>query len=132
VLDEMSRAIAEHAAQRPEPASARLVRRAVQLIENGEGRVESVASELGVTPRHLRRAFAEGIGVGPKDFARGVRLRRAIALSTTSHDWARIAADAGFYDQAHLIAEFKSLVGLTPGAFLKRQSRTAATAQQAA
>ena len=38
----------------------------------------------------------------------------------TSSDWVRIAADAGYYDQAHLIADFRQLVGLTPGAFLKR------------
>lgn len=38
----------------------------------------------------------------------------------TSAHWARIAVDAGYYDQSHLIADFQELVGLTPGAFLER------------
>ncbi len=84
--------------------------------------MESVASHLGVTARHLRRAFTESVGIGPKEFARTVRLQRAVRRAATSKDWARIAVDAGYYDQAHLIADFRQLVGLTPGAFLKRVS----------
>jgi AraC-like DNA-binding protein len=76
-----------------------------------------------VTSRHLRRAFAEHIGIGPKDFARTVRLQRAVRLSRTSQDWSRIAAEAGYYDQAHLIADFHELVGVTPGAFAKREAQ---------
>jgi AraC-like DNA-binding protein len=81
-----------------------------------------VAERLGVTARHLRRAFKENIGIGPKEFARTVRLQRAVraAAATRSNDWAQIAADAGYYDQAHLIADFRELVGFTPGAFVKR------------
>ena len=103
-----------------ESASGRLARHAVRLLENGEVRVESVAQRLGVTARHLRRAFTESVGIGPKQFARAVRLQRALRNAATSNDWARIAADAGYYDQAHLIADFRQLVGLTPGAFQKR------------
>lgn len=120
VIDRLSQAIAHRALQTHEPASARLARRAVRLLEGDEIRVENVAKRLGVTARHLRRAFLESIGVGPKDFARTVRLQRAIRRAETSPDWGRIAADTGYYDQAHLIADFRQLLGLTPGAFLKR------------
>jgi AraC-like DNA-binding protein len=120
VLDRLSRAIALRAHQNFEPASARLARRAVRLLEGDEVRVESVAKQLGVTARHLRRAFTESVGIGPKEFARSVRLQRAVRTAATSNDWGRIAADAGYYDQAHLISDFRDLVGLTPGAFLKR------------
>ncbi|AUX46556.1 uncharacterized protein SOCE26_080620 [Sorangium cellulosum] len=120
VLDRLSRAIALRTHQASEPASARLARQAVRLLEGDEVRVESVAERLGVTARHLRRAFTESVGIGPKDFARTVRLQRAVRMAATSKDWGRIAADAGYYDQAHLIADFRELVGLTPGAFLKR------------
>ncbi|WP_437673011.1 helix-turn-helix domain-containing protein [Sorangium sp. So ce131] len=124
VLDRLSRAIALRTRQASEPASARLARRAVHLLEGDEVRVESVAERLGVTARHLRRAFTESVGIGPKEFARTVRLQRALRMAATSKDWARIAADAGYYDQAHLIADFRELVGLTPGAFLKRAGGT--------
>jgi AraC-like DNA-binding protein len=122
VLDRLGRAIALRTRQNVEPASARLARRAVRLLEGDEVRVERVAAQLGVTARHLRRAFTESVGVGPKDFARSVRLQRAVRSAATSTDWGRIATDAGYYDQAHLIADFHALVGLTPGAFVRRAS----------
>ncbi len=120
LLDRLAHAFAVRMHQTFEPASARLARRAVRLLEGDEVRVESVAERLGVTARHLRRAFTESVGIGPKEFARTVRLQRAVRTAATSNDWARIAADAGYYDQAHLIADFRELVGLTPGAFVKR------------
>jgi AraC-like DNA-binding protein len=120
VMDRFAHALAVRSRQTFEPASARIARHAVRLLEGGEARVDSVAERLGVTPRHLRRAFTESVGIGPKEFARTVRLQRAVRRAATSKDWARIAVDAGYYDQAHLIADFRQLVGLTPGAFLKR------------
>lgn len=106
-----------------EPSSSLLARRAVRLFET-ELRVDSVAKQLGVTSRHLRRAFLEAVGIGPKEFARGVRLQRAIRRTTTGLDWSRIATDVGYYDQSHLIADFRDLVGLTPRAYLARLHAT--------
>jgi len=120
VMRHLDRALALRAGHALDTSSGQLARRAVRLLEGGEVRVESVADRLGVTARHLRRAFTENVGVGPKEFARTVRLQCAVRLGATSRDWARIAADAGYYDQAHLIADFRQLVGLTPGAFFKR------------
>jgi AraC-like DNA-binding protein len=117
-------AITQRAAD--EPASARLARRAAQLLENAEMRVEQVGVELGVTARHLRRAFHEHIGVGPKEFARAARLQRVLRMAATSRDWSQIAVAAGYYDQAHLIAEFRALVGVTPVAFIARRDSASA------
>lgn len=121
----VSRAIALRAPQGFESAAARLARRAARLIEAGEARVEHVAAQLGVTARHLRRAFSENIGLGPKEFARTVRLQRALHMMAHSNDWGRIAADAGYYDQAHFTADFRQLIGVTPGAYLRRAPETA-------
>jgi AraC-like DNA-binding protein len=118
VLDHLSTALASRT--HTEPAAGQLARRAVRLFEGPEVRVDRVAAHLGVTARHLRRAFVESIGVGPKEFARGVRVRRAIRETTSSDDWGRIAADVGYYDQAHLIADFRDLLGITPRAYLER------------
>ena len=125
VIERLARAAALRTPQTFEPASGHLARRAVRLLEAGEARVETIAEQLGVTARHLRRAFTESVGVGPKDFARTVRLHRALgrAVSSSSSDWSSVATDSGYYDQAHLIADFRQLVGLTPGAFLKRAGR---------
>jgi len=120
VLDRIAHALAARTHQTLESASGRLARHAVRLLEGDEVRVESVAERLGVTARHLRRAFTESVGIGPKEYARTVRLQRAVRAAATSNDWVRIAADAGYYDQAHLIADFREFVGLTPSAFVKR------------
>lgn len=103
-----------------EPSTAQLARRAARHLENGEDRVERLAARFGVTARHLRRAFTEHIGVGPKSYARSVRLQRALKMATRSSDWARIAAQAGYCDQAHLITDFRKLVGVTPRSFATR------------
>jgi AraC-like DNA-binding protein len=120
VMDRIARALALRAGHGFETASGQLARRAVRLLEGDEVRVERVADRLGVSARHLRRAFTENVGIGPKEFARTVRLQRAVRMAATSSDWAQIAAAAGYYDQAHLIADFRQLVGLTPGAFSRR------------
>jgi AraC-like DNA-binding protein len=85
--------------------------------------VRAVAADLGVSERHLRRVFRETIGVSPKTFARLARfhdaLRAAGEAGAGQPGWAHIAAAAGYYDQAHLIAEFRAIAGVTPRALLR-------------
>jgi AraC-like DNA-binding protein len=83
--------------------------------------VSAVASELGVSERHLRRVFREIIGVNPKAFAKLVRFHRALAAARANRaaDWAGIAVATGYYDQAHLIGEFRAIAGVTPSALLR-------------
>jgi AraC-like DNA-binding protein len=78
--------------------------------------VNTVATDLGVSERHLRRVFDETIGMSPKAFAQLARFRRALhaAREGLRPGWATIAASAGYYDQAHLIAEFRAIAGVTP------------------
>jgi AraC-like DNA-binding protein len=82
--------------------------------------VNTVADDLQVSERHLRRVFRETLGVSPKTFARLARFRRAVraGLDEDHPSWASIAAAAGYYDQAHLIAEFRLIASATPQAFL--------------
>jgi methylphosphotriester-DNA--protein-cysteine methyltransferase len=122
----VSRVVARRAGRELETGSGQLARRAVALLERGEVRVEQVAERLGVTTRHLRRAFVENVGIGPKDFARTLRLQRAVQLAQTSFNWARVARDAGYYDQAHFIGDFRGLVGLTPAVFFDSSRRSEA------
>ncbi len=122
LLGRLSRAFAARTPR--ESASALLARRAARMFEATETRVDAVAQQLGVTARHLHRAFIDSVGLSPKQFARGVRLQRAIREAARSRDWGVIARQAGYYDQAHLIAEFRDLVGLTPRAYLARLADT--------
>jgi AraC-like DNA-binding protein len=83
-------------------------------------RVNAVASELGVSERHLRRVFREAVGVSPKTFAKLARFQRALGDERLGRHagWASIAVEAGYYDQAHLIAEFRAIAGVTPQALI--------------
>lgn len=78
--------------------------------------IGAVARELGLSERHLRRVLRGALGIGPKTYARLQRFGTAVRLAqrTDAPAWAMIAADAGYYDQAHLIADFHAIAGCTP------------------
>jgi AraC-like DNA-binding protein len=80
--------------------------------------VESVARRVGWSRQHLRRAFAAHVGIGPKHFDRVARLQRTVALlqGQPRRGLADVAASAGYFDQAHMSADFRALVGATPQA----------------
>ena len=80
----------------------------------------SVAEDLGVSERHLRRVFREVVGLSPKAFFKLTRFERALKAAMDGGDstWSDIAVGAGYYDQAHLIADFRSITGATPREFL--------------
>jgi len=113
-------AILESALAERRPAAA-AVRPGAQLALMAADRlanasVNAVADDLGVSERHLRRVFREALGLSPKTFARLARFRRALGAARASDRarWAGIAASTGYYDQAHLIAEFRAIAGVTP------------------
>ncbi|WP_437531993.1 AraC family transcriptional regulator [Sorangium sp. So ce726] len=104
------------------PARRALLRRAVDCLNasaspDSDASIPALARRLRVAERTLRALFHEEIGISPKRYARIARIRRAAErLATTS--LARLALETGFYDQAHLTAEFRSLLGVTPRAYL--------------
>lgn len=71
------------------------------------------AATVGLSERQLRRRFLVAVGLSPKAYARVVRLHRAMALARAvdAPDWAEIAVRSGFYDQPHMLAEFRRAVG---------------------
>ena len=83
-------------------------------------RVSEVADALGVSTRNLRRVFRDVVGMSPKEYARLARFHLALreARASSDVDWAGVAAATGYYDQAHLIAEFHAIVGVTPRALM--------------
>jgi AraC-like DNA-binding protein len=112
-------ALAERLA-RADGQSAR-VRLALDAAERlTSARVNTVATGLGVSERQLRRVFREAFGMSPKEFAQLTRFQRALRAARKGGrtSWTSIAADAGYYDQAHLIAEFRAIAGVTPRALL--------------
>jgi AraC-like DNA-binding protein len=87
--------------------------------------VAAVADSLGWTVKRLTRRFSEHIGLAPKRFGRVRRFQRVLrrsAESMTPNDWAELAVECGFYDQAHLIHEFRAHAGTTPAAYAPRSA----------
>ena len=81
--------------------------------------VEQLAAESGLGMRRLQRLFGEYVGVGPKWMIRRYRLQEAAArlASACAVDWAGIALDLGYADQAHFIRDFKRIVGKAPAEY---------------
>ncbi|MEU6352633.1 helix-turn-helix domain-containing protein [Streptomyces sp. NPDC047072] len=98
-----------------------LLRAAVDALSVRTGRVpgqvKAVAQELAVSERQLRNLFTEGVGLSPKHYARIDRVRAVLAHATTV-SWAELAVAAGYYDQSHMSADFRALMGVPPRSFV--------------
>jgi AraC-like DNA-binding protein len=81
-------------------------------------RVDWLADALGISDRQLRRRFHASVGYGPKTLDRVLRFRRFVspapAVAAREDDLARIAADLGYADQAHMTRDCLNLSGLPP------------------
>jgi AraC-like DNA-binding protein len=103
--------------------AGRLALAAVGLIEDAGGalRIEDLARTLGVSRQHLAAQFRERVGLNTKTFAMVCRFRRASAAlrmeSPAGVDWPGLAGACGYYDQSHLIHEFRLFADETPEAF---------------
>ena len=84
--------------------------------------VAQVAARLGVSQSTLLRRFTAQVGLPPKRFARVRRLRRLLAAAhgRDAGGWADAAAECGYFDQAHMIADFRELALMTPGQYRPR------------
>jgi AraC-like DNA-binding protein len=78
--------------------------------------VRDVAREVGLCQRHFIQVFRSQVGLSPKLFARLQRFQwaRKLAKQAPRPDWADLALTCGYFDQAHLIHEFREFSGLTP------------------
>ncbi|WP_165977694.1 helix-turn-helix domain-containing protein [Nonomuraea diastatica] len=82
--------------------------------------MSSLAESLGWSHRHLVARFHDQIGLTPKTAARVIRFGRAARLLQAGASIARVAAECGFYDQAHMNREFRVLGDVTPGQIYPR------------
>ncbi|MFF8554505.1 DUF6597 domain-containing transcriptional factor [Streptomyces sp. NPDC015501] len=108
---------------RPDPRAA-LAMAAVDRVRTDRTvrRVDRLARDTGLSPRSLQRLFSAYVGVGPKWVILRYRIHEALerAASGPAVDWARLAADLGYSDQAHLVRDFTATVGVPPTVFTPR------------
>jgi AraC-like DNA-binding protein len=101
--------------------SAACVDFALDRIASGADiwRTAELAREAGVSARHLQRLFREYVGMSPKLYSRVQRFQTALRLlDRAAGNIATAAADSGYFDQPHLIHDFREFTGMTPSAFL--------------
>lgn len=79
--------------------------------------VADAAVALGASPTRLARAFAATFGIAPHAYVLGRRLDAARDRILGGRPLADVAAEVGFFDQAHLTRRFKRFLGVTPGRF---------------
>lgn len=85
-------------------------------------RVDAVAAEAGLSVRGLQRLFAEHVGVGPKWVIRRYRLHEVTErlAKGAEIEWAALAADLGYADQAHFVRDFRAMFGESPTWYAQR------------
>ena len=82
--------------------------------------VEPLADWLGLSARQLSKHFRHYVGLGPKTLSRIARFQAVLRLMQEAPriPWAGAALDCGYYDQAHLIGDFREFAGTSPAARL--------------
>ena len=99
---------------------------AVDLLQDAPARpVADVAAALGVSHGHLDREFTRVVGLSPRTLARVLRVRRLLEQIDVQDRvaWTRLAADLGWYDQAHLVRDVTRHTGVPPTAYVAAQRR---------
>ena len=95
------------------------VRFAVTALERGAA-VGDVTERLGLTARRFGSRFAEAVGLRPKRFGRVRRFQRLLGRLDVEPDWAALAVECGYFDQPHLINEFRAFAGVRPTEYRSR------------
>ena len=100
-------------------------------VEYGLGRlgvpgveVGAVAREVQLSHRRFIQLFTERVGMTPKRYARVRRFQRALDRvdGDGAPEWARVALDCGYFDQAHLCRDWTEFTGLSPAEFVRLRS----------
>lgn len=100
------------------------------MLSRGSISVESLAELTGKSRRSLELAFQKVVGTSPKMFCRIARFRNlydSVSDNALPAGWVKIALDSGFFDQSHLIRDFRRFAGESPTAFLAAQTPFANT-----
>lgn len=109
-------------ARRPPPHYA--VRWALRRLEENGGDlpIRTLSAELGYSRKQLAQLFNRQLGLAPKAVARVLRFSDALGRlrGLEAVRWDEFALDCGYYDQSHMIREFKTFGGHAPAELLRR------------
>lgn len=94
---------------------------AVELIKKYSGnlKITVLAQQLKISQCQLEKCFRRTVGATPKKFASIIRFRKVLSIAHKERSLTQLGLEAGFFDQAHFIKDFKSFTGLTPERYFK-------------
>jgi transcriptional regulator GlxA family with amidase domain len=86
--------------------------------------IRDVARDAGLSQRRFIQLFEREVGMSPKLFFRVRRFRHALGTvrEAAVPNWAQVAVDCGYYDQSHLIHDFRLFSNLSPTEYVRRRS----------
>ncbi|MBW7453176.1 DUF6597 domain-containing transcriptional factor [Paenibacillus sepulcri] len=101
-----------------------LINTVVQTIISDRSiiKVDDIVRRFPVSKRQFQLLFRQYVGVSPKWIIQRYRLHEAVEKMDDGKipDWSRLALELGYYDQAHFIHDFKSIVGTSPEIYTKK------------
>ncbi len=101
---------------------------ALKLIEKYGGKIHisQLAKELNISKRTLEWQFSKHVGLSPKEYAINVRFKNLLnnLVVASSVNWNESAYTRGYFDQSHLIDEFKTATGYSPELFMREKGKT--------
>jgi AraC-like DNA-binding protein len=100
----------------PAPALMSYILNKINL-SHGDIKLQTLADDTGYSTRYINNAFKKHVGIAPKLFMRIIRFQRCFGVlreQTKSLNFAELALESGYYDQAHFINEFKEFSLYTP------------------
>ena len=93
-----------------------------QIAREGEYRMSSLCDRIGVSERHLRRVFEEGLGISPKEWLRQERMVAARNLLRHGSPIKEVAIDLGFSTSKMFSRDFLTFYGVRPTDFQRKES----------
>lgn len=121
-VERMEKFLRDHIPE-PDPTAARISAIVDRIWDDRHlTKVDDLVLEFGISKRTLQRLFQQYVGVSPKWVIRRYRLHEAAEQLTegTRINWLDLALKLGYYDQAHFINDFKTIVGRSPEEYAKQ------------
>ena len=111
-------------------SNQKLVQASLDFITKNRGAVtiKQLTQHIGYSERHIERAFRECIGITPKRFSNIVKVHaflKTVVYKSKQNNITRFCYEAGYFDQSHLIRQFKIHTGITPTGYLNDTTKLA-------
>jgi AraC-like DNA-binding protein len=115
IVDEyLCRRLREREPDRVVAAAAAAIR-----ARGGQVRIRALAKELGISQDPLEKRFRRGVGASPKQFASIVRFLGVVRGYEAGRSLTALAHECGYFDQPHLVRDFRAFTGEAPERFLR-------------